>query len=69
MSDLIKERGNIVGCLFLTCGPLSNAVAHMLQLLKHILAQSGLAVRGRQIVFTLFCERTQSTNNILQIRT
>lgn len=55
LADLVEERCDVLRRLVLAFSPFSNAFVHMVQLFQHLLVQMGLAVRGRQRVFTLDC--------------
>lgn len=52
LADLVEERCGVLCRLVLAFSPFSNAFVHMVQ---HLLVQMGLAVRGRQCVFTIYC--------------
>lgn len=58
LSDLIEERGGVVGHLVLTYDPIENALFRMVQLLQHPLAQLGLAILCRQWVVALSWGKT-----------
>lgn len=55
LADLVEERCGVLCRLVLAFSPFSNAFVHMVQLFQHLFVQMGLAVRGRQRVFTIYC--------------